>query len=71
MQAREIFYKQTEKHRRRCRVCWKRIEDGAPTVQERFQVERCYPVKGIMRFAQAHFYHRGCYLANLFFVGKS
>jgi len=67
----EIIYEQGEyPHRKKCPHCGKLIPDGSEVVLFISQKEGFYPAKGIMRFMKHHFYHRNCYLAQEYFLGK-
>ena len=54
-------YQQKTKHRAKCRECGKLIQDGDQVRMERIQREKYYPVKGIMRFWVAYYWHEECY----------
>lgn len=53
------YTKQT-KHRKRCFVCNKLIQDGEQVLMEQWKKEGYYPVKGIMRFTRWKFMHAAC-----------
>ena len=55
-----MIYKQSTKHRKRCRKCGKLIADGEVVTAEKIIAEKYYPVKGIMRFCTWHFAHVDC-----------
>ena len=51
-----IYYKKT-KHRKRCLVCGKLIEDGSKIEMLKYKSEKYYPVKGLMSFITWKFRH--------------
>ena len=53
-------YKQLGKHRKKCRMCGKLIQDGEMVDISCHIKEQVYPVKGIMRFATYYFTHDYC-----------
>ena len=56
----QLVYRKQTKHRKRCRVCNKLIQDGAKVRMMQFKSEKYYPVKGIMRFTTWKFEHSEC-----------
>ena len=44
----------------KCSVCGGKIPAGARAVSDAYQIERLYPVKGIMRFWRYRWKHLGC-----------
>ena len=53
-------YQKRTKHRHRCPVCSRLIEDGAQVRAQQIKTEKLYPVKGIMRFVTWKFFHMEC-----------
>ena len=53
-------YKKLGKHRKKCLVCGKLIQDGETVYAEQVKSEKYYPVKGIMKFATWRFSHVVC-----------
>jgi len=62
MESREYraIYRQLGSHRHKCTSCQHLIQDGEPVIVTRWQVEKYYPVKGIMRFWKTYFRHETC-----------
>jgi len=62
METREYpaVYRRLGAHRAKCVNCGRLIADGEAVTVHRWQVERYYPVKGIMRFWKTHFQHEHC-----------
>ena len=56
----ETVYTKKTKHRKKCLVCGKLINDGEKVVMELRQETKYYPVKGIMKFNSWKFRHLGC-----------
>ncbi|GAF75102.1 unnamed protein product, partial [marine sediment metagenome] len=54
-------YVKKTKHRKRCMVCSKLIQDGELTHMQLIKTEKFYPVKGIMRFNTWKFRHESCH----------
>ena len=55
-----ITYQQKGKHRKRCPVCSKLVQDGEQAVLQKVKVERAYPVKGLMWFVRWYVTHVEC-----------
>lgn len=53
-------YRKMGKHRKKCPYCSKLIQDGQLCIFERFQKEKYYPVKGIMKFNYVSIVHSDC-----------
>jgi len=51
------IYRKTGKHRKKCSVCGRLINDGDRIVARLIQQEKYYPVKGIMKFSTWKFMH--------------
>lgn len=60
MKAFEKPYIKTGKHRKKCQVCNKLIQDGEITRFTMVTTEKYYPVKGIMTFNNWKVVHAAC-----------
>ena len=58
-------------HSRRCQVCSRIIKDGERVVAIHTQIERTYPVKGIMKFSRWHFRHVECEQSHQDFLNRT
>jgi hypothetical protein len=54
-----IYHKKT-KHRKKCKVCGKLIQDGESVTMAKIKVVKSYPVKGLMGFVRWVFKHSDC-----------
>lgn len=57
-------YKKIGKHRKKCLVCGKLIEDGYEVVCQQWIKTKYYPVKGLMGFSVWKFIHVECFDNN-------
>lgn len=53
-------YKKVGKHRKKCRACGRLIQDGERVTMAQIEIEKIYPIKGIMRFVKWVFNHKDC-----------
>jgi len=53
-------YIKRSKHRRRCLICGRLINDGEKVVASLIQEEKYYPIKGLMKFTSWKFIHLHC-----------
>jgi hypothetical protein len=56
----ETLYYQLGKHRKKCRICGKLIEDGSKIKITKMIIDKYYPVKGIMKFVHYYYNHVDC-----------
>ncbi len=56
----EQSYTQKGKHRKRCLVCRKLIQDGESATFALIETEKYYPVKGLMTFRNWKVKHTEC-----------
>lgn len=56
----ETTYHKRTKHRAKCVVCGKLINDGDKVNAKKIKEEKYYPVKGLMGFIKWQFTHVGC-----------
>jgi len=53
-------YTQKTKHRKKCFVCGKLIQDGEFIIARKINTEKWYPVEGLMWFVKWQFRHGSC-----------
>jgi hypothetical protein len=53
-------YTQKTKHRKKCSLCGRLIQDGELVRMRKFLNEKFYPVKGIKKFVVWRFSHETC-----------
>ncbi len=56
----EAEYRKIGKHRKKCIICNRLIQDGAKVKAMLIQSEKFYPIKGIMKFNSWKFQHANC-----------
>ena len=56
----QTTYTKKGKYRRKCYVCGKLINNDEKVLMQKFEIEKYYPIKGIMRFIKWKTKHINC-----------